>query len=242
MARKRRRRPFPWTAVLFVVVMAVAWTGMMFSPVTAARIVRVEGASPEDQERIKAALQPLRNVPMLRTRGLEIQSRLGEPSYVKSVTMAQNLFGRVHVSLEYHVPIARLADSVGMCLAGDGTLFQPLVDAETELPEVRLAEGLRRPQIGFFAAWSPRDTAEVAAHVKRLLPDRQVDILVELRGVLSLEIDGRSRVTLGSGDDLDLKFDKLRAIVQEDPGLVDRRVEINLTAPNRPVVRSLAES
>lgn len=76
MRRRRRKRSIKWGPVLVMLLLANVAAGLWFSPVTSAHSVRVEGMDASDKKAVDDALKVLQDVPYLRAKPREVESKL----------------------------------------------------------------------------------------------------------------------------------------------------------------------
>lgn len=233
MARKRRRRPFPWTAWLWFLAMANLAAGFALSPTTSVRKVRVVNAPTADHRLVESALETLQAVPAARVDAKRVESMVMAAEDIDLARLRWNIFGRAVLRVEPKLAVATLAEEPGKVLGYNGEVFMSKRPHEG-LPVVRI------PRAGLnaclFASWESREVARLCQMVAEQLPNMGWSVAVDTRGVLSLRGSGPCVVVLGSRHGLPEKIEVLSRLMEQDPELLDRHRELNLTSPDRPVV------
>lgn len=220
-----------WLWLLVVINVTV---GLAVSPLTAVRKVRVVGASVGDQARLTDAVQSLRDIPVMRLNPNMVRSKLESGSEVDSVQFLPNLFGRAVVKVRLKQPVAKIVNSsVFLDRSGNAFVTTRVVP---DVPLIVPPRGAFSPNLTILCGWEVSTTAQLCQKLAAQMP--KVSWIVELtdRGNLSLKADGSASVDLGSTENLQLKVDKLRSFLENDPGLFTKVRSINLIAPEAPVV------
>lgn len=228
--KRTRLRPRPFI-VLGLAVNLLA--GAAYSPVTAVRRVRVEGAPQADAERLTRLLQSLRNVPCARVNPRILESRALENPELRSASLSRNLFGSAVLRVARRVPVARMDPQLGAGLTEDGVVYPSSVSLEG-LPTVRLPESVPGVVLALGNAWRATDVARLAVLVRDVPSPKPVGIDVQSGGRVCLNI-GTGRVDLGDFDKLDEKVDRLVAILRERPDLFDTVAKLSLVVLENPV-------
>lgn len=218
-----------WAAFVATVVAGVVW-----SPITAVRAVRVVGARPEDRAAIKSALQLLSGVPCAVVPVRRVESLVQSSDGVRKATLARNPFGSALLRVEPHVPVARLDPRRPIYLSREGTVFTMRASAG-RLPLVRAPMVAQNANLTLVGAWQPLQVADLCARVPRDLTARRLLIEVDRRGVVTLRPEGMCRIILGSPTDLLRKLERLGEIMKTRPAFLATIKELNLTAPDNPV-------
>lgn len=208
--------------------------GMVFSPLTSVQKVRVVGAAADDQARLTRELQSLRALPVLRVSGVSTRYRLENSSRIQSATFAPNLFGRAVVRIALREPVARIVNSK-TCLDRNGHAFL-FSQSDAMLPTIVPPRGSFSPNLTLLGGWEVGTTAQLCEKLTAQMPN--VSWIVELneRGILSLKADGGAEVALGSSENLQQKVAKLATMLEADPDLLKKVRQINLNAPEAPMV------
>jgi cell division septal protein FtsQ len=231
--RKRTRlKPGP---ILWLLVVVNLIVGLLFSPMTAATTVDIEGARGSDRQRLQRDLQWIQGQPALRAdrRGL-IEQIYRRPD-VRSVEFSQNLLGKGSLKIVYHQPVATLAGVEGVALTEAGTLVAT-PDIPEGLPVIEPFPEALAPNLALGANWDPRKVADLCRRAAAMPQLENLVITVESRLRVCLN-SKNGRVVLGSADQLNDKFEKLEEILGHQPNLLSPGKELNLTAPAKPVTR-----
>jgi hypothetical protein len=234
--RRKRKRSIKWRAILFVLLIANVITGLLISPITAARTVRVVGALPEDQAYLTGVLNQLRDVPFLRANGNRIESDTLKVDRIRSASFSQNLFGRGLLEVRYRTPVASLEAAPSVKLSQEGELYYD----DREMPDL---PKLRLPQEAFAPNLTVAFPAELKILAKLCEASRTLqlgdEVVVESEsqtGKLCLNSKGNGKVVLGSSERLDEKLSQLRAYLNGNPGVLSRVSELNMTSPDHPAL------
>jgi hypothetical protein len=209
--------------------------GLLFSPAMAARRVRVLGAQPVDQPRIRRVLEGLRGVPFFFVHGPELESRLAAAPHLDSVSVSRNLFGRAVVRVFYRRAVARVASQRSLALDPQGVVFlhpEPV----RGVPTVFLPGQAFRP---WLSACAPFETRSVAWVCERAAAIPNLDlgsVVLTYQGAVSLRDRSGATVVLGPAERLEEKLERLEVILAERPSLFESVRELNLTAPSRPAI------
>lgn len=234
MARKRKVN---WGPVLWLATALNVAVGLTFSPVTSAAKVRVVGALPTDRERVREAVQGFRGKPALRSGSEKVLEQLYRRPDLRSAEWSQNLFRRGRLVLKYDPYVARFASPSNAVLTSRGQIAQT-AEPIHNLPRLDLFEGARDPAAALSAPFEAVKVADVCYRAASLKLEN-LSVSVQANGGVCLNLGTTGRVSLGSPDDLDAKFEKLEQILAQEPGILGQRKEIVLLAPSRAVVRPL---
>lgn len=236
MPRKARRRrirlrPAPWLALALLLNIGL---GLAFSPLTSLTKVRVVGAAPSDQGRVREILTNLKGVPASRVDPFRVESAAQLRPDVERASFRRNLFGRGLLTFEMRVPVARLTDAEAIGIDRDGAMFRTDRPMDA-LPFIRLEPGAIAPWGALQVPVQVSAAARLAPTVQALDPERPPEIQIDSQGALCLNM-GSGRVRLGTHEQLDAKMVRLREILNADPGLFRQVAEVNLTSPERPTI------
>src|SRR5690242_13122103 len=103
MARKskRKQRFINWKAVLTTVLVLNVVMGLMYSPLTSVRKMRVIGAQPHDVDRIDELTKTLRGIPFMSVNKTKFEGAILASRDVSEAEMSHNLFGSAVLRLKY---------------------------------------------------------------------------------------------------------------------------------------------
>lgn len=233
-----RRRRLNWGPVLILLTLLNIGFGLAYSPVTSASKVRVVGAYASDRERIKEAVQHIRQKPAFRGGGEVMIEQIYRRPDVRSVTFGQNLFRRGLVTVRYFAPVAKLPDLSKTVLTSQGVICQTQEPID-QLPPLRFS-GASIPTATMLERFESRKIADVCARAITLRITNLEIVVLESGGVC-LNSGTTGRVILGPPDDLDDKFEKLDEVIRSQPTLLNDRKELVLIVPSKPMVRPLGE-
>lgn len=228
--RKTRLRPRPFI-VLGLAVNLVA--GAAFSPITAVRKVRVEGAPAADEARLIGLLQNLRGVPCARVNARVLESEALQNPELRGASLARTPFGTAVLRVARRQAVARLFAASKIGLTADGVLY-PASALADDLPTVKLPADY--PAIGLTLGngWRSVDVARLAGLITGISSREPIRIDLERGGRVCLNIDG-GLVDLGACDGLEAKVSRLREILQKRPDLFVTVQTLKLVAVQTPV-------
>jgi hypothetical protein len=237
-AKRRKRRapklwspPRDWRPWLWGLFAANVLAGLLFSPATGLRSVRVLGAPPYDQARLRGILARFAGEPYLRVDGTRVRALALEDLSVEGAEYRANLFGRGVLRLSYHQPVARIADEKGLYLSRTGAVFRapvadpPLLTVEPPVPAVER-------NLAAFGSWRSGQAARMCENIGARLPEREWRMVVSAAGFVELLTEGGSVVEFGSFEDSDLKVQVLAEVLRDDPDLLEKNSRINLASPS----------
>lgn len=230
--RKSRIILTPWLWVAFFVHLYIA---IYYSPLTAAKIVRVTGSEPGDAESIAKILNQVKGIPAMQVRTLKVESEIQLLDAVLTSEYTQNLFGRGLLKVTSKVPVARIVDRPDLALDQNGGLFTSPESGES-LVSVVMPEVTVQPTGLVMCGYPRQKIAQLCGLLKNKFKDTAYTLEVSDRGVISLRVPDRATIILGSSDALEEKLQKLREMLDSDPDLYSRNSEVNLTSPNSPMV------
>ena len=234
-----RKRKLNWGPVLWIAAVANVSAGLAYSPITSAAKVRVVGALPTDEARIRQAIQKVQGKPALRGGAEKAIEEVYRRPDVRSAEWSQNLFRRGLLVLRYDQPVARLSDPPNTVLTARG-LFAQTREPVDQLPELVLFGGARDVSVSFGAKFEGLKLADICSRASSIGIER-LSITVQENGAVCLNSGKTGRVALGSPDDLDTKFERLQEVLAGQPKILDQNQEIVLLAPGKPMVRPLGD-
>lgn len=230
--RRRRRRVSP-NALLALALVANVVAGALWSPLTAVRSVRVEGAQADDQDRLRELAQRLHEVPWARISAPGFESAVLERDDLEDASLESNPFGRALLRVRARVPVAVLSAPLGYFLAADGKVARGIPDAA--LPRIAAPPDAVEAGAALVGRWAWRTVADLARSLPPELDPGTCELRLDAAGMLSLKAASGTRILLGSADRLDEKMKVLQAALAHDRGLLGRAAEVNLVAPDMPV-------
>ncbi len=234
MRRKRKRRTLNWTPVLWLLLIGNVVAGLLYSPITRLRHVRVDGALAYDQPRITRVVEALQDVPCAQIGAQKAESDFLTMAEARSASLTRNIFGSAILKVGYRRPVARLTDHPDVGLTIDGVLF-PAYSMNEGLPTVTLPKDLTSPALTLANAWEPAKLASLAVKAKQLLPQDLLNIQIGDAGVVYLNI-GSGRVVIGSLDDIDAKIQALKDYLAKDPEVLSKVKALNIMRPDHPAL------
>jgi cell division protein FtsQ len=230
--RKKSRLRIKWKPTLWVLTLVTIAAGICFSPITAVRKVRIDGALLPDHDRLEALAKELEGVPCVRIDPRDIESKVLALPEMRTAELSRTPFGSAVLTVRYRVPVARLMGSPDMMLDAEGVLY-PSMAPQQGLPVIQLPRG-GPPTLATLAAnWEPLGFANLATIARTLRPSGVIRIQMSESGVVSLNLDS-DRVILGSLEDLDKKIGVLKERMASYPNELSENEALNLTNPDFP--------
>ena len=227
--KRVRLRPGPF---IVLGLMASLVAGALYSPLTAVRKVRVEGAPEADRARLETLLQKLRGVPCAQVNARFLESEALQNPELRSASLSRTPFGSAVLTVRQRVAVARLDKHQGTGLTEDGVLYPSSTSLEG-LPTVILPPDYRFIGLTLGNGWRVTDVAHLAVLVRVIESERPVEIDLDKGGRVCLNID-TGRVDLGACEGLDAKVARLLSILRERPDLfqtVQKLILVNIDNP-----------
>lgn len=215
-----------------------ACLGLCFSPLTAIRHVRVEGARPQDRARIESMLQTLHGIPALRVSPEALESRVLDAPFVRDATLSRSIFGSALLNVAYRTAVAHFDGSNKLALSDEGVIYAEN-DPVEGLPVLDVPGSALQPNLALEGFWEPQRVAFIAVQARKLNASDKERILITQPGRVILYI-GQGRVVLGNCEGLEEKFQALRDRLSRNPFELSQIAELDLTLPERPAVRQKA--
>jgi cell division protein FtsQ len=216
--------------VLALILNVVA--GVLWSPVSAVRRVRVEGAPKADEARLAKLLQGLRGTPCARIDPRIVESEAMRNPEIRGASLARTPFGSAVLRVAHRTPVARLFAGPSIGLTEDGILYPSTSDLD-KLPLVKLPEDA--PDVGLTLGngWRAVDVARLATLVTSIPAKGPVRIDLERGGRVCLNI-GNGRVEFGDLTRMEEKVAFVEKGLREDPNLFTGVQTLNLVYPDAP--------
>ena len=227
--KRTRLRPRPFILLGLAVNLVV---GVAYSPVTAIRRVRVEGAPKADQDRLTKLIQKLRGVPCIKIDPRSVESEALQNPELRSATLSRTPFGSAVLRVGRRTPVARVFAAPSIGLTAQGVLYAATELSET-LPTVKLPDDYPVVGLTLGNGWRTVDVARLAGLVQRLPSGEPVRIDLETGGRVCLNI-GSGRVILGSCDGLEAKVARLEGFLRDRPTLFVSVASVNLVDVDAP--------
>ncbi len=231
MAKRRRRKP-RWGRILWPLVIISSVSGWFFSSATALTSVRVEGAKPVDEARIRGILETGRYTPFPKLNGSNFESLVMDIPGVDTARLSRTPFGRGTMVVSYTRPVARVNNGKTFLMGENGTFFTDR--GEENLPEVRV-----NPQLEFGASGlanqfdSPTVMKLVAELGDRFASNRyrvEVPVINQFLAVVDNCV-----IEFGDSTQLDEKFRLLDGLIRENSNLIASSKRVVLTQIRNPV-------
>jgi cell division septal protein FtsQ len=236
--KRKPRRPVAWDRWFWVAAVVNVVAGLLYSPLTALRVVRVQGASPQDHVAIEQAMQAARFVPFAQASDAKITFPLLSIERVEGVSLQRNIFGRGVLIVRQPQVVAQVTNREGVYLTKRGELRGGLA-ANEATPWIRLPEDSLRPVPALASLTSLQTMADLVGKTRQNWPNLDWMVYVDEGGVLSLRMDKGPVVILGVATELDEKLTALAQILQTQEDLASKPVRITLTEPSAPAIAPL---
>ncbi|HWD38665.1 MAG TPA: hypothetical protein VG944_07435 [Fimbriimonas sp.] len=234
MRRKRRRSRLNPTPILWLLLAANVIAGMLYSPLTTVRSVRVDGAPAWDFDRLRTVAEKMKGIPCAQINPRTIESQAMAIPDVRSARLSRNLFGSAVLTVGYRTPIARIEGQKGMVLSIEGVIYHSNA-VVSDLPSVKLGPQTSNPLFTIATDWPAADIANLVIKAKRIDPNAPIKIEFDAGNSLCLNM-GTGRVVLGSSDDLDEKLQVLTQRLAADPNLLSKIQTLILTVAGNPQI------
>jgi cell division protein FtsQ len=232
MRRRYRRLKLRWGPILWVLLILNIAAGLCFSPLTAIRWVRVDGAPSWEEPRLTAIVLKLEGVPCAQVKRTEIESAVLSLPEVRSARLDRNLFGSADLRVGYRQAVARIDGSSGIGLSLEGVMF-PSDHLSPDLPTVRLDPEQMHPGLGIAANWPIVAVARLAVKAREIADRKPLVIELGKGSVLCLNM-GAGQVNFGSCDDMDAKLTVLKRLLSQDPNYLSRVKTLDLALASAP--------
>lgn len=202
---KKVRRIVKWKPVLWLFVVINVFIGILYSPITSVRRIRVVGANPYDHDRIIQHLQIVRKVPYVKIDCRRIETLILANDEIKDASVRLNPFGRGYMRIIPRQAVAKISNTPLLYLCEDGFLFRSRTCSAGRLA-VRLVPVLGKLNMGFGGYWEARRVADLCKKFAKIMPFGAWNVEVDTRGVICLNSSSGTKIILGSGSDLDEKY------------------------------------
>lgn len=238
--RPKKRRPNRGKQLLWLLLIANLASGVLFSPTTAVRKVRIVGAGPEHTAMFREVTERWHGVPWARLDLTGARSQILETSEFRSVSIEANPFGRALITVEPRIAVARVEGASSLFLDRDGVLFT-VVDHERESGEegIELVLDFDRgyPTGTVIQHWEGGTIAYLCEKLNSAFPKVAFVVIVDQLGdIIIRHADGRDTL-LGSSDRLDEKLDRFVDLAGPNGELRSDISLLNLVEPDRPAAR-----
>ncbi len=156
-------------------------------------------------------------------------------SAVELANFNLNVFGRGILRIRQKIPVAKIGQSSQLFLSSHGDLFTANLNPKDQIG-VQVDEGLGM-NFSFMSGWEPGAVATLALKIKAELPPGNWRVQFKSGGNLWLNRGTGATIILGDSSQMDRKLRVLKGILASEPKIEETVKEINVTAPDRPVVR-----
>jgi hypothetical protein len=237
-SKKKKRKAINWPVVIWTLfVLNVLW-GLLYSPLTSIRHMRVVGAQPHDAQRIDSLAQNLRGRPFARVGAAQFESAVLGQRDVYDARLSHNLFGSALVKVTYRQPVAVLGSDPHTYLDGQGVIF----GSPEEITGVRrldLDPAYAQPGVALTLPWPSQQVAELCIKLNSFDQLRDAAVHLDTTGRLLISREDNHAIDLGGTAQLDEKLAKLKSILEADPQLLDHVQSLSLADPTHPASKPL---
>ncbi len=234
--RRRSKRRLDLRALLWAALAANVAAGFVWSPSTAVRRVRVRGAPESVRPQLQRILSELRAIPIGQVDPRGIETAIQRLPGVDECRFSRNVFGSGSLQVRFERPVASLAGTLRRGLGERGTILTLTVGSGRVTPVLAAPPMAYRPSLALCMPWRPAAIADLAAKLKMFAPNVVSHVEITSSGSVSFTFENGPMVRLGAADDIDVKFAKVRELLDENPRLLSEVSEINVAAPNRPAL------
>jgi cell division septal protein FtsQ len=245
IARKKPQRFIPWKMIFGAMLCVNLVLACQFSKVTAIRNVNLNNVRNTERDRIAAMLAEIKGIPALQLKPRKIERRFTGQSRILTADFRRNVFGVASLTLVYRKPVAQFEGDPQVFLDETGYVFGD-PEIKPEIPKLKLHSALKVTVVAMAGVINYGDISELAKLVQKELvgPNDTADsieIEVAETGGVSLSMRG-AQVILGTSKDLPQKIEALKSLIATDSNVFNNVTEINLMAPERPVVKRKAQN
>ena len=237
MARKSKRKSINWKPVLGAALCFNVVLGLLFSPMTSVRHIRVVGVQPHDAERLNGISQSLRGVPFMLVPTTKLEGMAMAPRDVYNADLNHNLFGSAVLRLRYRQPVVELVNDPRIYLDDQGVLFGS-PEAFPGVRQLQLDPEYLQPTVALTLPWPGTLVADLCVKLNSFDQLKDAVVHVDTTGRLWLSEANAGKVDLGGSEQLDEKLRKLKRLLDDDPQLLARVRSLSLTDPSHPALDS----
>jgi hypothetical protein len=238
MARKSKRKSvINWKPVLGTALCINVIVGLLFSPITSVRHIRIVGAQPHDTQRLNALAQGLRGVPFMVVPTTKLEGSVMASRDVYNAELNHNLFGSAVLRVQYRQPVAELVDPPHIYLDNQGVLYGS-PEAIQGVRQLGLDPEYLQPTVALTLPWPSTLVADLCVKLNSFDQLKDAVVHVDTTGRLWLSEANAGKVDLGGSDQLDEKLRKLKRLLDDDPQLLTRVRSLSLTDPTHPALDS----
>lgn len=234
MRKKRKSVHLRFAPFLWLFLTANVAAGLVYSKVTSIVHVRTDGVKPFDRERVEGILAKLQDVPCSKVKGREIESQVMQLPEVDHAEFTRNPFGNGLLTVQYRVPVAKLAGTDNVVLSDDGILY-PASEFPEDIPTLQFTKRGPAAVIALAGNWEAEKLSQLAVYAQKHYPREELKITVDDLGSVCLNI-GSGRVVLGSCENLQLKLKTLEDRLAINPLELKQNEELILTWPKAPAL------
>lgn len=237
MARKSKRKSINWAPVLGAALCVNVVAGLLFSPITSVRHIRIAGAQPHDTARLASLAQGLRGVPFMIVPKTRLESSVMASRDVYNANLNHNLFGSAVLRVRYRQPVAELSNPPHIYLDSEGVLFGS-PEAVAGVRQLALDPEYLQPTVALTLPWPSTVVADLCVKLNSFDQLKDAVVHVDKTGRLWLSGENAGKVDLGGSEQLEEKLRKLKRLLDDDPQLLTRVRSLSLTDPSHPALDS----
>lgn len=235
--RLRSKKRINWAPIFVILLTTNVAFACFQSKITAIRTINLDGVRNSERLRLNRIANQMKGVPALKVDPRVVEGPFMSESRVLSADFRRNIFGIARLILKYRSPVGSIAGSPNTYLDNNGVVF---LDPElrVQCPVIRLQSDIKVSVMTLSGVINFRQIADLAKITQANLPltltsGNPVEIEVQEKGGVCLNI-GDGVVELGTFDQLDLKIEKLKRALVDNPSLFKDIKTLNLMVPSRP--------
>ena len=240
--RPQRRSVNRGKQLLWFLLVVNVVAGVLFSPATAVRKVRVVGAGPEHTAFLDEVTGDWHATPWVRLPLTNSRYQILQMPEFREVRIESNPFGRALITVTPREAVAWLDREPVMYLDTEGVLFSKLVPFDEEgnagpKTLLSLSSAPSEPSATIVQQWEGGIIANLCEKLNSAVPKVAFQVQFDELGAIILRHGDGREILLGSSDRIDEKLAKLIEIAGPTGELPDDIQELNLVEPDRPAVR-----
>lgn len=235
--RLRPRRRVNWAPVFVVLLTVNILFACYNSKLTAIRNINLDGVRNSERLRLNRIADEIKGIPAMKVDPRVVENPFMSESRVLNADFRRNVFGVGRLVLTYRKPVASVTNSLNTYLDDGGVIF---VDPEVKavMPSIKFQSKIKVSVMSLTGVINYVQIANLAQIVQAKLPEtltsgKPVEIEVQETGGVCLNISN-GVVELGSCEHLELKIEKLKQAIEDNPKLFIENQSLNLMVPDRP--------
>ncbi len=227
---KRRRKILLITAGIIVVLSLVTVLVLSFSPLLAAKNIKVTGTKLINEQQMLKALAPLEGTPLPRISEAKVTELLGEQPALEGVVVRAQMPDTLVVEILESTPVAILVDGKTNYLVSDtGTKLKKLGSKDkTKLPKIKASDATKDPE-------KFKELASVLSGVDEKILGQVSTASLTDAGFVELALPNKHVLIWGNGDNAALKNEVAKIFLKELKEKTLSKKTIDVSNPENPV-------